>query len=345
MDYNSYTIEDFALDRDFREWVLQPDDHSDAYWNNWLQEHPERLADIKAAKRILENLSFPYHELSDEDEHLIFNNITSRIDGTNDEVPVRFMPLDSYSSNGTRIWAKLAVAASLVLAMVAAIYSLIKVTENNQLAYTTDFGETREVQLEDGTVVVLNANSKLYVGEFEAENADREVWLDGEAFFNVIHTASDQKFIVHANKVDVNVLGTEFNVFSRGKKSQIDLASGKVVLKNQVTQEDVDMMPGERVTYDTPTEQAVKEEVDPEEVSSWKNNLLIFRRTSLEEISELLKTNYDIDVFFTQGASSEHYFTGTVPADNIDLLLTTISKTFDLEINRKGQTVIIKPNL
>ncbi|WP_421872690.1 FecR family protein [Marinoscillum sp.] len=341
MDYNKYTVEDFVLDKDFREWVMGVRG-SEAFWNSWLADHPEKLEEVKEAKRILENLNFPNYTLSDEDELSMFHIINQRIDGDEPEVPVRFLPVDSYTKSRTKVTLKLAVAASLLLAMCMAIYSIVEFKRSEQLAYTTDFGQTKEVTLEDGSVVILNANSKLYVAEFE-ESGAREVWLDGEAFFSVTHTSSDQKFIVHANKVDVNVLGTEFNVYTRGKKSQVELASGKVALNNQLTNVVVDMVPGDRVTYEAPGEAPKHETIDTAEISSWKDNLLIFRRNSLEEISELLKANYNIDVFFTHGASSDYFFTGTVPADNIDLLLTTIEKTFSLQVERKGQTVIIKP--
>lgn len=347
MDYKKFSAEDFVLDQEFRKWVFSNDEEIESFWNNWIQQNPSKLGEIQDARKILKNLHFPDYKLAPQDKEFLLGNILNQIDNhQSDEVPVRFLSVDSYPDGAQRFpWMKLGVAASLIMALSFVFYLLIFNGHLGQLAYQTDYGQTKNIVLADGSRVTLNANSKLYVGELNDQTAKREVWLEGEAFFDIQHTENHQQFIVHANKIDVTVLGTEFNVYSRGKKSEITLASGKVRLDNRNSQAKVDMKPGDQVTFETPNHAPVKSMVDTQEISAWKNNLLIFRRTSLEEISELLKTNYDIDVFFTNGASTDHYFTGTTPADDVDLLLKSVSKSFDLNVERKGKTVIIKPNL
>jgi len=345
MDYKKYSIEDFVLDKEFRKWVHTEDEAVNTFWNDWVKKNPGKLSEIQEARRILKNLNFPAYKLTPSEKEDLFEGISGRISGADSsEVKMRYLDVDGYQGKSPRWALRFGVAASLIIGVAWLVMLLVQDSRFGQLAYHTDFGETKEVKLSDGTMVTLNANSKIYIGELGAQGQAREVWLEGEAFFDVTHTQTDQAFIVHANKLDVNVLGTEFNVYARGKKAEVALASGKVRLANTASKQELEMKPGDRVVYESVYQKPVKDSFDPAEVSSWKKNLLIFRRTSLEDISDLLKTNYDIDVFFTGGASSDHYFTGTTPADDIDLLLKTISKSFDLHVERKEKTVIISPN-
>ena len=345
MDYQKFAIEDFVLDKEFRKWVLANDEESNTFWNDWIQKNPAKLSDIQEARKILKNLRFPDYQLSTAEKEDIFEVIDNRIRKSEPtDIPLRYLDVDTYKKIPRWPRWSTGIAASLLIGLAATVWLLIGDSNQGQLAYQTDFAETKEVLLKDGSRVILNANSKLYIGEMKSDTTIREVWLEGEAFFQVEHTANHQKFVVHANKIDVNVIGTTFNVYNRGKKAQIELATGKVRLDNQATQQRLEMIPGDKVSFESAYEDPALEKVNPKEVSAWKENLLIFRRSSLEEIAGLLKANYDIDVFFTDGASSDNYFTGTAPADDIDLLLETLSRSFDLRIVRKDQTIIIKPN-
>ena len=92
----------------------------------------------------------------------------------------------------------------------------------------TDPGQTREVTLPDGTIVTLNEASSLkYNARYGKEK--REVWLDGEAFFDVKSNA-ECPFSIHSGILDVNVTGTSFNVCSYpdGHQTSVTVESGKI---------------------------------------------------------------------------------------------------------------------
>ena len=119
--------------------------------------------------------------------------------------------------------------------------------------YSTNFGQIQRLVLPDGSKVVLNANSTLRVPRFGFGETTREVYMTGEADFSITHTANHQKFIVHtAKNFDVEVLGTEFNVYARPRRSRVVLNKGKVklhYLKGSETDQIV-MHPGDLVTFD-----------------------------------------------------------------------------------------------
>ncbi len=100
-----------------------------------------------------------------------------------------------------------------------------------QVILTVADGDTKEkITLPDSSVVWLRGGSSLrYAGNF-TETDLREVYLDGEAFFEVRHTPDDQPFVVQTSHLKVTVLGTEFNVCSEAVQTSVILKSGRVAV-------------------------------------------------------------------------------------------------------------------
>lgn len=209
--------------------------------------------------------------------------------------------------------------------------------------YATSFGEVKTIMLPDGTEVMLNANSILRVPTNTPENSVREVWLEGEAFFSVVHKPNHRKFIVHtAHDLQVEVLGTEFNVNSRKEKATIVLNSGKVKVRlAEDSQSDRIMNPGELIEYEAENHHIDQKEVDTLLYTSWRNNLLVFKETSLAEIAQLVSHNYGYDVKFEQDSLAQLSFTGSVPANQPELLLQTLSISFNLNIAQDGKRITV----
>src|SRR5579872_616700 len=88
----------------------------------------------------------------------------------------------------------------------------------------TGYGEIKSVLLPDSSVVTLNANSTMRIPEQWTEASGRQVWLEGEAYFQVQKKpATAEKFVVHTKEVDVEVLGTKFNVNARRERAVVSL--------------------------------------------------------------------------------------------------------------------------
>src|SRR5688572_28246450 len=148
-------------------------------------------------------------------------------------------------------------------------------------------------------MVTLNFNSSLRFSRVDFNEKGREVWLDGEAFFAVVHKSNHQNFLVHTDQLKVEVLGTKFDVNSRRGKTRVMLEEGKVKLdlKSAFTKQ-VIMKPGELVEYSEKDKAPTRKTVDPTNYLSWKNNRLVFTSTSLLEIAHLLEDNYGYKVAF-----------------------------------------------
>jgi transmembrane sensor len=334
MDYTFYKAEDFVTDESFIQWVKHPTPENDAFWRSWLSKHPEQESVISQARQIVVMLDFREIK-APEGKFLV---LWEKINDQDNQRPmvveetVRVEPL--------RIsrWYRLAAACILIAA--ALVYFIPD--WRSTVTIQTQFGESRSVLLPDSTKVTLNSNSSLrYAADFQS---NRQVWLNGEAFFVVTHKSNDQNFRVHTNDVEVEVLGTKFNVNTRRGKSRIVLEEGKVklALPSNATSP-VMMKPGEMVEVSKENTRMERRTVDTGNYSSWRINKLTFVSTSLEEIAQLLEDNYGYTVTFGNDDLKKLEFTGSADVDDPGELLQKLARVFELTIVQDGHQLKIQP--
>lgn len=113
------------------------------------------------------------------------------------------------------------VAACFAFIILSAAYFLFG---NQKVTYTTKYGQKKEIVLPDNSKVILNGNSSLTLSRNWTSTSKREVWLAGEAFFNVFHTKNHQEFVVYTSQnFNIQVLGTAFNVANRENITKVAL--------------------------------------------------------------------------------------------------------------------------
>lgn len=242
----------------------------------------------------------------------------------------------------------LRAAASFTGLLMLAAIAYYHLSGADTLRYETGYGETATFILPDSSVVTLNANSTLeYTGNWKKQTS-REVWLNGEAFFHVRkiqqNTASQlpAKFVVHTSNMDVEVLGTEFNVNERRGKTTVVLNSGKVKLNSNLNpNEALVMEPGEYVELSVAHKQFVKKIVDPELFSSWTEKKLILDNTTLGEVAQAIEDYYGLKVVFEDVEVAEKALTGSIPMNDLDTFLTVLSASIDVQMYREGNTLVI----
>lgn len=207
----------------------------------------------------------------------------------------------------------------------------------------TAYGEVRTVTLPDQSEVILNGNSTLHYARKWKGNQAREVWIEGEAFFSVRPSAIPSAFLVHtASNMKVEVLGTTFNLVDRHGRMQLVLNSGKVRLhSSKQPKEKLVMQPGDLVEYREQVRTKVKNHTDPQRYSSWKTNSLQFENASFAELTQLLEDTYGVSVEVRDTSLLKQEVTGTVPSQQMDMLLDGLSQLFHLNISHIGNRVII----
>ncbi|MEM9327327.1 MAG: FecR domain-containing protein [Bacteroidota bacterium] len=206
-------------------------------------------------------------------------------------------------------------------------------------------GQKLTVKLSDGSVVKLNAGSRLLTPEvFEHE---RRVILEGEAFFDV--TKSELPFIVEARDLEVTVLGTSFNIraYKEAKKTIVAVASGLVKVSpldesKSLTRE---VQPGQMLKYGGGQSYMTVSGFDQEAMLAWKDNKLVFKDRSLYGILNELHKWYDVNFIINDGPSYRKNFSGKFNNPTLEEVMKSLSFAYDFkyEIN-ETQIVITKPN-
>ena len=167
---------------------------------------------------------------------------------------------------------------------------------------TTLRGERQDVTLPDGSVVWLNADSRLtYRAEFQ--DSVREVFLVGEAFFQVAHNPA-RPFRVRTARLTTQVLGTSFNVRAYAElPAGVAVATGKVLVEparpdpRGSSPQRVLLVRNEGVTLDSSQGQLRKTAVkDGLEYAAWRDGTLVFDQTPMREVVQVLNRKYDVSI-------------------------------------------------
>lgn len=222
------------------------------------------------------------------------------------------------------------VAASLLLLISAyGLWQYNQDTPTVQLA--TQYGESQSITLMDGTIVTLNANSEFTYPENWQRSAEREVWLEGEAFFEVAHNP-EQPFIVHTTTGDIEVLGTSFEVSDRPKNFAVTLVEGSVQFRLPTSSKTVRLRPSEqlRIINDTLSMQRV----DTEAATAWRFNRMEFKNTPMAEIISQMEDDFGWKIDMDNPQLLNRKVTAKVPENKPELLLDALAILYDLKIQK-----------
>lgn len=195
-----------------------------------------------------------------------------------------------------------------------------------------------KLTLEDGTQVWLNATSSLRF-PFNFNGDKREVYLEGEAYFNVAKKEA-QPFIVHTTLSDIEVLGTTFNVSAyTGSSASMALVSGAIAASKG--NERVVLRPGQQAAI-TPKGYHVSE-FDEDEVLAWMNGQYLFHNTSLKDIAAVIERWYGVKVAFDNPEIATRKFTGGLRKQSeLSSFLETLKLISDIEYYYEGNILHLK---
>jgi transmembrane sensor len=364
MTYSDFTTDDFINDAQFRLWVQQPDEDSDKFWANFLIENPDKKIAVTNAQTILKGIEQQVHTsfLSQEDEDQILNQIREQIEAEREQ-KIRRLP----------VWLGWAAAASIVLGFMIWQFIPIKnkqvsqvVYENNREKALTPLTEKINnsdkailVTLDDGSSIFLNPNSKIsYAKNFNQSNI-REVYLSGEAFFEVAKNPN-KPFLVYANELITKVLGTSFNVraYANEKDVIVKVRTGRVAVavaritdvQQKISSRELDgimLLPNQQAILSRQEVRLVKSLVENPAVIS-KNqpqNLMqqqfIFNADNATDVFKSIESAYGVDIVFDDSLLSQCQFTGNLTDESLYEKLDIICKTIEAQYQILDAQVII----
>lgn len=192
------------------------------------------------------------------------------------------------------------------------------------------FGKRFQLLLADGTRVHLNAGSSLrYPISFFEENK-REVYLEGEAFFDVA-TDSTKRFIVKTGDIEVEVFGTQFNINSYHKQGEIvtTLMEGSVSVKNANNQ--IFMVPNEQTIFRKVNGEMQKRLVEVNRFTAWINGEIVFTSTPFNEILNVLERKYDVKIINKIPDLNNQQFTARFTDEDVEQIMLYFSKSYGFE--------------
>ncbi|GAB2781380.1 hypothetical protein GCM10027275_26310 [Rhabdobacter roseus] len=207
----------------------------------------------------------------------------------------------------------------------------------------------QEVALPDGTTVLLAQNSSLVYGK-TFNQARREVYLTGEAFFNVKRNVT-KPFVVHTGELDTEVLGTSFRIQQneKDKTTEVSVRTGKVSVyargKNQQRERNGFIItPNQRAVYDASTRNITPGIVEePVAVLPSKNATpaLVFREASFEKVLAELTRLYGIEFVISNPMVKDCRITADLNALSMFTQLELICKSVDATYEKRGTVVFI----
>jgi transmembrane sensor len=333
-----HSPEFFLAQDSFKNWVLGQNEEDCHYWDTWLKANPDQIEPAMMAARMVTGLPTHAPALSASEIQTEWNKLKFRIDHT------------TQSTSGRQVWfAQFWRVAAAAIFLIGTGFLGFYISQPEVHSYATDFSSKQTIVLTDGTEITLNANSQLTTRTTWKFAPAREIWLEGEAYFKVKshpENASLRQFVVHTKDLDVRVIGTQFNVNTRRLKTRVYLDEGKVqlALKAPIPDNTLMMSPGEYVDYsrkDNRKGEVQKKVLPPEVVTSWKAGYFTFDHTPLKDVIEVVESTHGIKIHVSNPALLEETITGKVPSEDINELVRSMTRLFNLSFSQKGDDLYL----
>lgn len=229
--------------------------------------------------------------------------------------------------------------AAVLLIVFGMSWVFMQLTNKNELELITEYSQS-DITLPDGSIVHLNANSKLiYPKSFE--NETRNVVLVGEAFFNIVSNPN-QPFIISANNAEIKVLGTSFNVIAYEENNRVEVLveSGIVSLASKFDIENSLLL--EEGEYGILNQNELEEVIltDPNYLS-WKNKIIDFREEKLEEVINVINHTYGTNISLDSDIVKNLKLTSKYDNIQLDTIIESICVAFNLKKSKINNQIVL----
>jgi ferric-dicitrate binding protein FerR (iron transport regulator) len=298
------------------------------FWK-WYKIHEEQIENSNVLEEIWDNTPNQVSTNTMED----YSKIIKRINKT--KTPSRFSLYKTVAS----------YAAIIIFSVLTSVFLTHKLTAPAALDYTqfsVEYGKSKKIKLEDGTVVTVNAGSTLiYPKKFSAKQ--REVYLSGEANFNVAKNP-EKPFVVKTKHIDVTALGTRFCVqcYPGSNFTKATLVEGSIKIDVDTdTSKSYILKPNEQLSYSHLNNAVDVLGVDASKIASWEDGYLVFQGANFDEIAQTIERKYNVLINYDGLNLDQHtYYVRFDPNETIDdvmKILTLLINNSDYKI--QGTTI------
>jgi transmembrane sensor len=319
--YINYSIEDFACDEVFINWVLNG--KNDAAWQEWCNHNPGKLSDVHEAKKLVVSLQESnIHTLSEDKKSSTWQNITQRI-GNEKSPNIRRIIIGAA-----------AVAACITLVMMVMPFNKVEDTSAKGELVANNSGETSEYVLPDNSYTYLDSKSSI-IFDKNNFNSNRVLSLKGQAFFDV---EKGESFVVKTLNGEVQVLGTTFNVIEEENNLVVTCYTGKVAVNYKG--KSVILLPNEKSDFNLA---GYKETLDlNDDMPLWVGGLVKFENAELKDVITEIKNIYKVEVDIDDNILQGQKYTGAIVKNNIEKAMKSVTWPLHLTYSLEGNLITIE---
>ena len=380
-DYYYYTTEEFFWDESFRNWILYQQKEATDFWVKWMKDNPEKKETLEFAAQLVKEMTVDHEFLLKEDIAEIQKNVSDAIIHMQEDEKVDFSSGSPKKSGNLLFLAfsikKYSIAAAFILLAGISVFlgdksfrnaigrnltyrELIYKSGESLLEKVNNTNGLLKVALSDGSVITLEKNARIsypanYVGQ-----PQREVFLNGTAFFEITKNPS-RPFVVYAHGLVTKVLGTSFRISCNDNTNSVsvEVKTGKVSVfsyldaeaKKKIkspgfTNSTTLLTPNQKAEYYTDNQRIVKELVQEPLLIEGKvkinyNRYFNFSDTPLKEVFTALKDAYGIEILYDETYFDKLTLTALLNEGSLYDKLTLICKAINANYEvTDGQIVI-----
>ena len=251
-----------------------------------------------------------------------------------------------FSTKHRQLQRFIAVAAIACLLLLGGTYGLYLYRNaefaENLFALETAYGEKSKLILADGTIVWLNAGSSLkYAGNFNSKS--REVFLTGEAYFEVTKQSDGTPFVVKTDQYSVWVKGTKFNVSSYPE----DISAKTTLLEGSIDilykGRHIPVAPGELLSLDKQNGSFSRQRVQASQYKSWTEGRVEYDKITLNELAVRLSRKYDVQIHLGDDLEKDIAFRVSLRnEETVGDVFQALSEIIPIRYERRGRDIYIR---
>lgn len=277
-------------------------------------------------------------ESDDYDTEGALAKINDRIHSDEENDTVDFNQKDSGSKTHNYWYRYAAVVALLIIGGLALFFN--NQDQSQSVRYAAESGSVKTIELADGSKITLDGGAVLTHKE-DFNSTNREVSIMGKAFFE-IERDEQNPFVIESNGTQITVLGTSFLVNTDQQKTEVVVSEGKVALKSTDSKnKEVILTQGEAGVFSKSDDSLLKSKNTNKNYLAWKDKNIVFDKTTLKEVINVLEDVYKIEIEVKQEKILNCELTATFKERSIESVINIIGQTFTFKIDKKGNNYLL----
>jgi transmembrane sensor len=236
-------------------------------------------------------------------------------------------------------WLKIAAAVAVIIISGLLIRTLVLKNDTGKMLLVQTEKNVLTDTLPDGSMITLNKNSSIEYNSKFTKGDKRSVKLKGEAFFTV--TPDKKKpFIITVNDIQVKVVGTSFNIKTISGQTEVIVKTGIVeVTRNNKT---ITLTPEQKVITQKKDTALTKQATPDKLFDYYRSKEFVCDATPLWRLVEVLNEAYDANIIIGRKELRSLSLNTTFANESLDKILQIIAETFQLQVIKKGNQIILQ---